>query len=150
MFRVPRPNPISFHLFVRSWVFLLVGLGLGGCQMGMLSSTPLTTTKFTLEQTEKLVLQDPWVQRTISSTGIQHSVLPDGKMQVVVNIKNRESGLNRVELSVAFRNADGLVDLEQTPWRLLELEGRVTQAVRFVSSGTTARNFAVRVRQAIP
>ena len=66
------------------------------------------------------------------------------------NIKNRESGLNRVELSIAFKSTDGLVDLEQTPWKVLELEGRVTQAVRFVSAGTTARNFAVRVRQAIP
>ena len=150
MLRAHRQNLTHVHLAVRGWIFLLVGLGLGGCQMGMLSSTPLTTTKFTLEQTEKLVLQDPWVQRTISSTGIQHSILPDGKMQVVVNIKNRESGLNRVELSVAFRNADGLVDLEQTPWQTLEREGRVTQAVRFVSAGTSARNFAVRVRQAIP
>ncbi|MFO1450464.1 MAG: hypothetical protein U1F61_20045 [Opitutaceae bacterium] len=128
------------------------GFGLlgAGCQMGSLALTPLTTTKFTLEQTEKLVLQDPWVQRTVASTGIQHSILNDGKLQVVVNIKNRDSGLNRVELSVSFKSADGLVEVEQTPWQVLELGGHVTQAVGFVSDTTAARNFAVRVRQAIP
>ena len=67
MLRAHRQNLTHVHLAVRGWIFLLVGFGLGGCQMGMLSSTPLTTTKFTLEQTEKLVLQDPWCNEPLAA-----------------------------------------------------------------------------------
>lgn len=127
-----------------------MGAGLmffSGCQMATIPAMPLTTTKYTLQQTEKLSLMDSRVQGSVSSTGIQHSILADGRLQVVVNIKNRDSQPNRVELSILFKGADSMVDIGESPWQVIELDAFATQAVKVVSTSTAARNFKVRVRQ---
>jgi len=134
----------------QKWTVTLVGAGLllfSGCQMATIPAMPLTTTKYTLQQTEKLSLMDSRVQGSVSSTGIQHSVLADGRLQVVVNIKNRDSQPNRVELSILFKSADSMVDVGESPWQVIELDAFATQAVKFVSTSVAARNFKVRVRQ---
>lgn len=123
-------------------------LALAGCQMAPVSLAPLSTTKFTLQQTEKLMLLDRPTQEAVSSTGIQHSVLPDGRMQVVVNIKNRQNQANRVQLSTVFRDTQGISHGDETPWETLTLSQNATEAVRFVSETRDARQFTVRVRKA--
>jgi len=115
--------------------------------MATIPAMPLTTTKYTLQQTEKLSLMDSRVQGSVYSTGIQHSVLADGRLQVVINIKNRDSQPNRVELSILFTSADSLLEVGESPWQVIELDALATQAVKIVSTSVAARNFKVRVRQ---
>lgn len=132
------------------WLTLaLAGGGLAaGCQLPPLPLMSLTSTKYTLAQTEKLTFLDSEAQTAVSSTGIQHSVLSDGRMQVVVNIKNRESHINRVQLSAAFRERAGAAVGEETPWETLTLDQNSTEAVRFISTATDARAYTIRVRHA--
>lgn len=106
------------------------------------------TTKYNLEQTEQFVLMDKHVQYSVTSTGIQHRVNDDGRLEVVANIKNRESRRIQVQVSCVFKDDQGFSTGDETPWQTLILTEYATQAVNFKSMNNQARKFTVRVRQA--
>jgi len=107
----------------------------------------LNTTKYTLEQTEKLQFLDLNLQSSVTSTGMQHSVLADGRLQVVINIRNRANRRIPVQLSTLFRDRQGVGAGEESPWQTVALSENSTEAVRFVSRQAGAQNFIVRVRR---
>lgn len=121
---------------------------LAGCQSQPGPFAPKDTTKYTLEQTEKFVLMDKAVQTSVTSTGIQQQVLADGRLQVVVNVKNRENRRIQVQIGCVFKDEQGFSTGDETPWETLILGENATEAVRFVSMNPAARNYTIRVRQA--
>ncbi|MCD6049413.1 MAG: hypothetical protein K0Q55_816, partial [Verrucomicrobia bacterium] len=68
---------------------LLAAAVLTGCQSGGAYS-PKNTTKYDLENKEKFVLMDGMVQRSVTSSGIQKRILPDGRLEVIAHVRNRE------------------------------------------------------------
>lgn len=110
------------------------------------SGVTLNSPKFTLEQTERLQFVDPELQSAVTSTGIQHSTLADGRLQIVVNVHNRSKMPMTVQLSTAFKDSTGFATLDETAWQTLLLRQNSTEAVRFVSSQAGLRQFTVRVR----
>ncbi len=110
------------------------------------SGVTLTSSKFTLEQTEKLEFIDPELQSAVTSTGIQHSILADGRMQVVVNVRNHSKLPMAIQLSAAFKDSTGFTILDETPWQAVSLGQNITEAVRFVSSQAGLRQYTIRVR----
>ena len=128
---------------------LLATLTLGsGCAMRSGPYAPQDTTKFTLENTDKFVLMDRAVQYSVTCTGLQENVLPDGRLEVVANIKNRESRRIQVQVSAAFKDEHGIATGDETPYETLILGENATEAVRFTAMNTQAKNYTVRVRQA--
>lgn len=123
-------------------------VGLSGCKTQTTEGVTFNSTKFTLEQTEKLQFLDLDLADDISSTGIQHSVLADGRLQVVVNIRNRANRRYPLMLSASFRDQQGFSTGEETPWQNVAIAENSTEAVKFVSTKVTSRNFTVRVRAA--
>jgi hypothetical protein len=113
-----------------------------------LAMMTLGSPKFTLEQTEKLMFLDPGLFQAVTSTGLQQHVRDDGRLEVVVNIKNRSSTPAALEMSVLFRDAVTDAPAGETPWRRIELSGLDTQAVPFLSSKPGPRAFTVRIREA--
>ncbi len=125
----------------------LIGLAFfAGCSTGPYA--PKDTTKYTLENTDKFVLMDKKVQYSVTSTGIQQSIAPDGRLEVVANIKNRENRRIEVQVSCVFKDAQNFSTGDETPWQTLILGENTTEAVNFKSMNTQARNFTIRVRQA--
>ncbi len=59
---------------------------------------PEDTTKYTIENTEKFVLLDRASQHSVTCTALQEQVLPDGRLEVVANVKNRER--RRIEVQI--------------------------------------------------
>ena len=118
-----------------------------GCATQPGPFAPLDTTKFTLENTEKFVLLDQPTQYSVTCTGLQEST-PNGRLEVVANVKNRESRRIQVQVNCVFKDEQGFSTGDETPWQTLILSENSTEAVRFIAMNTQARKYTVRVRQA--
>jgi len=130
---------------------LLSALGaalLAGCQSNPGSYVPLESTKYTIANTDKFVQLDQSGESTVICTGLQERVLPDGRLEVVANVKNREHRRQELQISCVFRDEQGLSTGDETPYRSLNLPENTTEAVKFVSLNNHARTYTIRVRQA--
>lgn len=119
-----------------------------GCATQPGPFAPVDTTKFTLENTEKFVLLDQPAQYSVTCTGFAEQMLADGRLQVVANVKNRESRRIQVQVSCVFKDEQGVATGDETPFETLILSENATEAVRFIAMNTTAKRYTVRVRQA--
>ena len=119
-----------------------------GCATQTGPFPPLDTTKFTLEYTDKFALLDQPAQHSVTCTGLQQMTLGDGRLEVVANVKNRESRRIEVQINCVFKDDQGFPTGDETPWQTLILSENSTEAVRFTAMNTGARKYTVRVRQA--
>lgn len=127
----------------------LAALGLSaGCVTKPGPFAPVDTTKFTLENTEKFVLLDKPAQNSVTCTGLQERPLADGRLEVVANVKNRESRRIQVQINCVFKDEQGFSTGDETPWQTLILSENATEAVRFTAMNPQAKRYTVRVRQA--
>lgn len=132
-----------------SLMFALATLGLSaGCATQTGPFPPLDTTKFTLENSERFVLLDQPAQYSVTCTGLQERPLADGRLEVVANVKNRESRRIQVQVNCVFKDEQGFSTGDETPWQTLILSENSTEAVRFTAMNTMAKKYTVRVRQA--
>ncbi|MDR2676339.1 MAG: YcfL family protein [Opitutaceae bacterium] len=109
---------------------------------------PQDTTKYTVENTEKFVVMDRAVQYSVTCTGLQEHTTPDGRLEIVANVKNRESRRIQVQVGCVFRDAQNFSTGDETPWQTLILGEHATEAVRFTATNDKAKTYTVRVRQA--
>jgi len=121
---------------------------LAGCATPTGPFPPLDTTKYTLENSERFVLLDQPSQVSVTCTGLQEVILPDGRLEVVANVKNRENRRLEVQVNCVFKDASGSSTGDETPWQTLILSEYGTEAVRFTAMNGQARKYAVRIRQA--
>ncbi|MSU50112.1 MAG: DUF1425 domain-containing protein [Opitutus sp.] len=119
-----------------------------GCVTQTGPFAPQDTTKFTLENTDRFVLLDQPAQYSVTCTGLQERPLADGRLEVVANVKNRESRRIQVQINCVFKDDQGFSTGDETPWQTLILSENSTEAVRFTAMNTQARKYTVRVRQA--
>ncbi len=126
----------------------LAALGLAGCTNPPGPYAPVDTTKFTLENTERFVLLDKPTQNSVTCTGLQQMVSADGRLQVIANVKNRESRRIQVQINCVFKDANGFATGDETPWQTLILSPSATEAVSFTAMNLQAKNYTIRVRQA--
>ncbi len=121
---------------------------LAGCATEPGPFAPQDTTKYNLENTEKFVLLDKPTQNSITCTGIMQQPLADGRLEVIANIKNRESRRVQVQVNCVFKNEQGFSTGDETPFQTLILDENATEAVRFTAINGLAKNYTIRVRQA--
>lgn len=121
---------------------------LAGCATEPGPFTPQDTTKYTVENTEKFVLLDKPTQVSITCTGLQERELPDGRLEVVANVKNRENRRLQVQINCVFKDAQGFTTGDETPFQNLILAENSTETVRFTAMNTLAKRYTIRVRQA--
>lgn len=119
-----------------------------GCATATGPFPPLDTTKFTLENTDRFVVLDQPAQYSVTCTGLQEKPLDDGRIEIVANVKNRESRRIQVQINCVFKDEQGFSTGDETPWNTLILAENATEAVRFTSMNTAAKKYTVRVRQA--
>lgn len=141
---VLRPLPGRLGVVVAVAVLALTA----GCVSEPGPFAPLDTTKFTLENTERFVLLDQPAQNSVTCTGLQQMTLADGRLEVVANVKNRESRRIQVQISCVFKDEQGFSTGDETPWQNLILSENATEAVRFTAMNAAAKKYTIRVRQA--
>jgi uncharacterized protein YcfL len=121
---------------------------LGGCATEPGPFTPQDTTKYTVENTEKFVLLDKATQHSITCTGLQERTLPDGRLEIVANVKNRENRRIQVQIGCVFKDAQGFATGDESPYQTLILAENATEAVRFTAMNPLGQRYTIRVRQA--
>ena len=120
---------------------------LAGCATEPGPFAPLDTTKFTLENSDRFVLLDQPAQVSVTCTGLQERPLADGRLEVVANVKNRESRRIQVQINCVFKDDQGFSTGDETAWQTLILAENATEAVRFTAMNKLARKYTIRVRQ---
>ncbi|MDF9832862.1 uncharacterized protein YcfL [Ereboglobus sp. PH5-5] len=108
---------------------------------------PQDTTKYTIENTENFVLMDQAAQYSITCTGLQPRTTPDGRLEIVANVKNREARRVQVQISCVFKDAQRFSTGDETPWQTLILGENATEVVRFTASNAQSKTYTIRVRQ---
>lgn len=121
---------------------------LAACSTPLQPTPAAETTKYTLENTDRFALIDGAEQHAISCTGLMELPLADGRLEIVANLKNRESQPLKIEASCAFQNAAGDLVLEDSPWQAVTLPENATVSVHFTATTTAAKKYTVRVRDA--
>ena len=118
-----------------------------GCVSDHGAYTPENTTGSDAENREKFVLLDPGAQRSVTCSGLQETTLPDGRMKVVANVRNRENRRIQVQINCEFKDAQGF-PIDPTPFQTLILIENGQEAVPFESLNDKAKKYTIRVRQA--
>jgi hypothetical protein len=108
---------------------------------------PKNTTVNNLEDSARFVLLDQGAQESVTSPGIQESRLPDGRMQIVANLRNRENRRIEVQVNCVFKDAQGFV-VEDSPWQTVIMDENAQEGVKFISMNDKALRYTIRVRQA--
>jgi hypothetical protein len=108
---------------------------------------PQSTTNFNTEAREKFVALDAGAQYSVTCPGLQETTLPDGRLQVVAKVRNRESRRIQVQINCEFKDAQGF-PVDSTPFQTLILTENATEGVPFTSMNAKAKDYTIRVRQA--
>ncbi len=108
---------------------------------------PKNTTQYDYENSSKFVLLDPGAQRSVTASNLQETRLPDGRLQVIANVRNRENRRIQVQINCVFKDAQGF-PLDETPFQNLILTENAQEGVKFVSMNTQAKTYTIRVREA--
>lgn len=123
-----------------------IAIFLTGCASGPNSGDQLDTTKYTIESTGKFVLLDQSPQVCVKCTGLQERMLPNGRLEVVANVKNLEKRRIEVEIDCIFKDERGVPSEEERTFQKIALAEGSTQAVPFISTNDQARKYTIRVR----
>lgn len=134
-------NTIVAALSIVSAAGLLAGCAHGGAYL------PKNTTKYDYENTSNFVDMDARVQRSVTCSGVQETRLPDGRLQVAANIRNREERRIQVQVQCEFKDGQGFA-IDSTPWNTLVLTERGQETVSFTSMNSKAQRYTIRVREA--
>ena len=133
---------------------LLAALGtvvlIAGCETAVVDRgayLPQNVTVNDLENRAGLVLLSKRVQNSVTCPGIQETILPDGRLQVVAQLRNRENRRIQVQANCDFKDAQGFT-VDSTPFESVFLDENAQQTVRFVSMNNRAKTYTIRVREA--
>jgi hypothetical protein len=132
-----------------TWMALSgLALALGGCKSADHGAYVAENVAINnLEDHLTLVLLDPGVQYSVTCPGIQETRLPDGRLQVAANLRNRENRRIQVQANCEFKDAQGFV-LDATPFQNVFLDENAQEGVKFISMNDKAVRYTIRVRQA--
>jgi len=134
-------------LLVPTLTLALAGAALTGCKTHEGAYKPVNADKFDLENIERFVLLDPGAQRSITTAGVQQKVHPDGRLEVAVNLRNRENRRLQVQVDCVFKDEQGF-EVDTSPFQNVILTENSQETVRFIALTPAAKKFTVRVREA--
>jgi hypothetical protein len=121
--------------------------GVVGCKSDTGAYLPQNTNKSNQEATANFVLMDPGAAHSVTHAGITEQVLPDGRLEVIANVRNRENRRIEVQVNCVFKDANWVPTGDETPFQDLILTENDITPVRFVAMNDKARKYTIRVRQ---
>lgn len=142
-------TPEIFFMKNMTFQFLAVSTAafiLTGCHGG--AYAPQNTMKFDLENQASFVDLDSRVQRSVTCTGMQETRLPDGRLEVKANVRNRESRRLQVQVNCVFKDEQGFSTGDETPFQTLILTENAQETVQFASMNPKAKKYTIRIREA--
>jgi hypothetical protein len=110
---------------------------------------PVNTTVNDVENHELIVLLDSRVQYSLTCSGIQQRTLPDGRLEINANIRNREGRRIQVQAGCVFKDEQGFAtEGEDTTFKNFILSENAQESVHFESLNNKARRYTIRIREA--
>ena len=100
-----------------------------------------------LEDNAKFVLLNKAAQYSVTCGSLEESRLPDGRLQVHANLRNRESRRIQIQVNCVFKDSQGF-SIEDTPFQNVFLDENAQEGVSFVSANDKAQRYTIRVREA--
>ena len=121
-----------------------------GCETGHDQGPYLAQTVKTppYENTEQFVLLDPGVQYSVTRGDINQRTLEDGRLEIIVQLRNRENRRIEAQANCVFKDVNGMTTGDETPFQAVILTENATEQVKFVSMNDQAKRYTIRVRQA--
>lgn len=130
-----------------SFVFVLASAAfLAGCASAPKAPDIQDSIKYTVDDTGRVAFADPATKEAILCTGLEERFTADGKLDVVANVKNRSEREVRIQVQCLFRDTDGFVAPQGTPWQPLDLNPQVTETVHFTAMSTISKRYTLRFR----
>lgn len=128
---------------------MLAGAALfaAGCKTHEGAYQPVNATQYDVENKSNFVLFDEGAERSVTCSGIQTATLPDGRLKILANVRNRENRRIQVQINCEFKDEQGF-PVDSTPFRTLILDENAQEGVQFVSMNAQAKKYTIRVRQA--
>ena len=108
---------------------------------------PLNVPVNEKENMVAVVLLNQRAQNSVAVPGIQEARLPDGRLQVAVQLRNRESRRIQVQANCEFKDAQGFT-LDSTPFANVFLDDNAQENAKFISMNDKAVRYTIRVREA--
>jgi hypothetical protein len=108
---------------------------------------PQNTDRYNYEATAPFVLMDRGAQNSVTVADIHSETLPDGRLQVAANVRNRENRRIEVQANCEFKNAAGFA-VDSSPWQTLILTENSMETIQFASMNKDAKRYTIRVREA--
>ena len=118
-----------------------------GCSTDHGAYAPKNTMVNNLEDSASFVLFDKGTEHSVTCDGLEPQRLPDGRLQVAANVRNRENRRIQVQINCEFKDAQGF-PLDSTPFQNLFLDENAQQGVSFASMNDKAMRYTIRVREA--
>ncbi len=85
---------------------------------------------------------------SVTASGTTTRELEDGRLEVIVQLRNRENRRIEVQANCVFKDINGFSTGDETPFKTVILTENATEDLQFVSANAKARRYTVRVRQA--
>src|SRR5512135_533538 len=95
------------------------------------------------ESKEPVVLLDPGVQYSVTCSGVQEQALPDGRLEVVAHLRNRENRRIEVQANCVFKDLNSFSTGDETPFVMVVLTENGTEDVKFTSMNNLAKKFTI-------
>jgi len=108
---------------------------------------PMNTTVNNVENVAGFVLLSRAAQNSLTCPGIQEMRLPDGRLQVEAQARNRENRRLQVQVDCVFKDAQGFT-VEETPFINLFVDENAQESARFVSANDKPVRYTIRIREA--
>jgi hypothetical protein len=109
---------------------------------------PVNADKYDLENKTRVALMDKHVQVSVTYAGLQERQLDDGRLEVFINLRNREERRIEVQTRCVFKDAQGFSTGDDTPFQPLILTETGQETVHFVSMNNLAKKYTIEVREA--
>lgn len=100
-----------------------------------------------VEDGARFVLLNKAAQYSITCGSLQEGRLPDGRLQIHANLRNRENRRLQIQVNCVFKDAQGFV-VEDTPFQNMFLDENAQEGLEFVSANDKAQRYTIRVREA--
>jgi hypothetical protein len=124
---------------------LTAALALAGCAGPGAAPPPAS---YAVEGSNRLVALDAAARDAAGCSGLMARSLADGRLQLLVNLKDRQASPAPIEVQCEFENDRGAPIGDDSPWEAVTLTPGVVQTLLFTSRDTRARTYRIRVRSA--
>ena len=129
-------------------VFLALGAAvLAGCAT-VPPPPPAPSEAPAVSSAEAFVPLDKVAADSLAVAAVESHALPDGRLEVLISLKNRTAVPVRAGVACFFKNAQGAPTGEAAVWRPLALAGDAVETLRFESADARAERFTIAARGA--